>query len=232
MKTSIISTLIASFVISGCATSAKNVPASYVPTLSYQSSDCGQLNAEAARIQAKLVETGGQLDKAADNDKVLTGVALLVFWPAVFFLGNKAQEAEYGRLKGDYDAINKVAIEKKCAGVLPAAVTAAISNDSNQPAISKIQLPASGFSDIGNASALPTQSNRVKTVYGDWLINPLPRAFALGGDGSGYGSWGNAARKDKAEPQDPAERALYRCEKAGKTKCKLYAIDNNVVWVK
>ena len=232
MNKTIISTLIASFVIFGCATSAKNVPASYVPTLTYQSSDCAQLNAEAARIQAKLVEAGGQLDKAADNDKIITGVALLVFWPAIFFLGNKTQEAEYGRLKGDYDAINKAAIEKKCSGVLPTNVAAALNNDNSLAAVSKIQMPASGFAEIGNASALPTQSNRVKTVYGDWLINPLPRAFALGGDGSGYGSWGNAARKDKTEPQDPAERALFRCEKAGKNKCKLYAIDNNVVWVK
>ena len=232
MKKTLISTLIAAFIISGCATSAKNVPASYVPTLTYQNSDCTQLNAEAARIQAKLVETGGQLDKAADNDKIITGVALLVFWPAVFFLGNKTQEAEYGRLKGDYDAINKVAIDKKCTGVLPDNVLAAINNDNTLPAVSKIQLPASGFAEIGNASALPTQSNRVKTIYGDWLINPLPRAFVLASDGSGYGSWSNAPRKDKTEPQDPTERALYRCEKAGKIKCKLYTVDNNVVWVK
>ena len=150
----------------------------------------------------------------------------------MFFLGNKAQEAEYGRLKGDYDAINIVAIEKKCAGVLPTNVAAALNNDNSLAAVSKIQLPASGFAEIGDASALPTQSNRVKTVYGNWLINPLPRAFVLASDGSGYGSWSNAPRKDKTEPQDPTERALYRCEKAGKLKCKLYAIDNNVVWVK
>jgi hypothetical protein len=190
------------------------------------------LNTEAARIQAKLLETGGQLDKAADNDVIIAGVALLVFWPAVFFLGNKTQEAAYGRLKGDYDAINKAAIEKKCTGVLPANVTAAMANDATLPAISNIQLPASGFAEIGNASALPTQSNRIKTIYADWLIHPLPRAFVIASDGSGYGSWGNAPRKDKAEPQDPTDRALYRCEKAGKLKCKLYAIDNNVVWVK
>jgi hypothetical protein len=232
MKKSIIFALVLSVMVAGCATSAKNVPSSYVPTTMYQSSDCAQLNAEAARIQAMLVENGGQLDKAADNDKIITGVALLVFWPAVFFLGNKTQEAEYGRLKGTYDAVNKVAIEKKCTGILPVSVIAAMSNDKNFPAVSKIQLPASGFAEIGNASALPTQINRIKTVYSDWLINPLPRAFAIAGDGSGYGSWGNGPRKDKTEPQDPTERALYRCEKAGKLKCKLYAIDNSVVWVK
>jgi hypothetical protein len=232
MNKTIISAIITSFVISGCASSAKNVPTSYVPTVTYQNLDCGQLNSEAARIQALLVQNGGQLDKAADNDKVITGVAILVFWPAIFFLGNKTQEAEYGRLKGTYDAINKVAVDKKCTGVLPTNVAAALNNDTSLPAESKIQLPVSGFAEIGNANALPTQINRIKTVYSDWLINPLPRAFVLAADGSGYGSWGNKPRKDKTEPQDPAERALYRCEKAGKTKCKLYAIDNNVVWVK
>ena len=307
MNKTIICALITSFVISGCASSAKNVPTSYVPTLAYQNSDCSQLNAEAARLQARILETGGRIDKAADNDKVLTGVALLVFWPAIFFLGNKTQEAEFGRLKGEYEAITKSAIEKHCAitsltapkvtgisATKPPTLTTATSQSSinqskqeetliapttitrprttrveapkqlNSPVIatvataapvspeavvkpastvinvvatssiiySKIQLPVTGFAEIGEVNALPTQVSKTKTIYSDWLVNALPRAFVLAGDGSGYGSWSNAPRKDNAEPQDPAERALYRCEKAGKTKCKLYAIDNNVVWVK
>jgi len=38
--------------------------------------------------------------------------------------------------------------------------------------------------------------------------------------------------KDPMEPKDPAERALKRCQDAGRTGCALYAVDNNVVFVK
>jgi hypothetical protein len=101
--------------LTGCATSSNKIAASYSSPIQFQSYDCNQIAQESARIQAKITETGGQLDKAADNDKVLTGVALVVFWPAVFFLGgNKQQEAEFARLKGDYDALQQAAITKKC----------------------------------------------------------------------------------------------------------------------
>ena len=100
--------------ISGCATSASKVSATYASPLAYQSYDCGQIASESARLQGKIAETGGQLDKAADNDKVLTGVAVVLFWPAIFFLGNKQQEAEFARLKGEYDALQQAAIAKKC----------------------------------------------------------------------------------------------------------------------
>jgi hypothetical protein len=56
----------------------------------------------------------------------LTGVALILFWPAAFALGGtKGQEAEYGRLKGEYDAIIQQANAKKCSGIqtVPAAAS-------------------------------------------------------------------------------------------------------------
>lgn len=231
MKKTIIVTLIASLFVAGCASTAKDVPTSYVPTMAYQHLSCEQLNSEASRVYALLIENGGQLDKAAQNDVLISGVALFVFWPAIFFLGNKTQEAEYGKLKGMYDAVNRTAIEKKCTGVVPAHITAALNGPPSSSVTSKFHLPPSGFADIGNVRALPTQVNRTRVLYGDWLANPLPRAFVIAGDGSGYGAWTNTVRKDNS-PSDPVERAIYRCENAGKTKCKLYAIDNEVVWVK
>jgi hypothetical protein len=48
------------------------------------------------------------------------GVGLILFWPALFALGGtKAQEAEFGRLKGEHDAVQKTVVEKKCSGVIP-----------------------------------------------------------------------------------------------------------------
>ena len=53
---------------------------------------------------------------------------MVLFWPALFALGGtKQQEAEYARLRGEYDAVQQAAIQKKCPGTAaaPAAPAAA-----------------------------------------------------------------------------------------------------------
>jgi hypothetical protein len=53
------------------------------------------------------------------------GVGLILFWPALFALGGtKQQEAEYARLKGEYDAVQEAAVIKKCPGAVAPAKTA------------------------------------------------------------------------------------------------------------
>jgi hypothetical protein len=43
-------------------------------------------------------------------------VGLVLFWPALFFLegGDGPEAAEYACLKGEVDALEQVAIQKKC----------------------------------------------------------------------------------------------------------------------
>lgn len=107
--------LSASVALCGCASSSKDIATNYVSPVQFQSYDCGQLQSEAVRIQARVSQLGGRLDEAAANDKSITGVGMLLFWPALFALGgNKQQEAEYARLKGEYDAIQQSSIDKKC----------------------------------------------------------------------------------------------------------------------
>lgn len=104
---------------SGCATSSGDIAAVYVSPLQYQSYDCPQLAAEAQRIQSRVAQVGGRLDQAATNDKMITGAGVILFWPALFFLGGtKQQEADYARLKGEYDGVQQAAIQKKCALVI------------------------------------------------------------------------------------------------------------------
>lgn len=81
---------------------------------------------------------------------------------------------------------------------------------------------------VDNIDALPTMSLRSKLLYRDWLTKASPRAFALAADGSAYRTWG--VTTDPSVPQDVPERAIHRCIKAGKLGCKLYAVDNSVVW--
>lgn len=110
--------------LAGCATSSKDIASAYVSPLQYQSYDCAQIAAEVQRIQSRVVDLGGRLDEAASNDKAIMGVGLILFWPALFALGGtKQQEAEYARLKGEYEALQQAAVARKCAGAVAITTT-------------------------------------------------------------------------------------------------------------
>ena len=127
MKRPIAAVLAASIALSGCATASKDIAASYISPMQYQSYDCDQITGEVQRVQARVSQLGGRLDEAAANDKALAGVGIVLFWPALFALGGtKQQEAEYARLKGEYDAIQQAAIAKKCSGAIAPARTASV----------------------------------------------------------------------------------------------------------
>jgi len=101
----------------GCATSSKNIATTYVTPMQYQAYDCDQLLSELLRIQGRISDLGGRLDSAAANDVLIAAATVILFWPAAFALGGtKQQEAEYARLKGEYDSISKALVMKKCAG--------------------------------------------------------------------------------------------------------------------
>jgi hypothetical protein len=107
-------------VLGGCATSSKDIAPTYVSPLQYQSYDCEQIAGEIRRVQVRVNQLSGRLDEAAANDKVITGVGAILFWPALFALGGtKQQEAEYARLRGEYDALEQAAVVKKCPGAIP-----------------------------------------------------------------------------------------------------------------
>jgi len=102
--------------LGGCATASNSIATAYVSPLQFQSYDCQQISAEMQRVNGRANQLAGRLDQAASNDKAIVGVGMLLFWPALFALGGtKEQEAEYARLRGEYEALQKVATEKKCA---------------------------------------------------------------------------------------------------------------------
>lgn len=112
-------TQIVALALAGCSTASKDIVATPVSPMQYANYDCDQIAAEQRRIYARVGEIGGRLDQAAGNDNVIAWTGGLLFWPALFFLGGtKAQEAEYARLKGEYDALHQAGIMKKCAGAL------------------------------------------------------------------------------------------------------------------
>ena len=119
MKKAIALSVSVSIALMGCATASKDIAANYVSPIQYQSYDCDQLSGEVQRIQVRVNQLGGRLDEASSNDKAIMGVGMILFWPALFALGGtKQQEAEYARLKGEYDALQQAAVVKKCPGAV------------------------------------------------------------------------------------------------------------------
>jgi hypothetical protein len=113
--------------LGGCATASKDISATYVSPIQYASYDCQQIGAETQRLQARYAELGGRLDQAASNDKAIAGVGIVLFWPALFALGGtKQQEAEYARLRGEYDAVSQASVQKRCGAAAPLPTEAAI----------------------------------------------------------------------------------------------------------
>ena len=101
--------------LAACASKPEDVKAAYISPVAYKDYSCDQLGQEAQRVSRRAAEATGTQQKAATNDAVATGVAIVVFWPAAFFIkGNSANEAELARLKGEMEAIEKASIQKNC----------------------------------------------------------------------------------------------------------------------
>jgi dienelactone hydrolase len=89
-------------------------------------------------------------------------------------------------------------------------------------AVSDVPRPAkSGFAKLEDVAALPHVRESGRAGYAVFLAKGVPRAFAIGPTGA----WGSANGGD-----DPAARALANCQKHSKQPCKLYAVDDDVVW--
>ena len=109
-----VAVLIASVTLSGCADHADDVKASFVTPIQYENYSCKQIRREMIRVSQKVSEVSGVQDKHASNDAVATGVGVVIFWPALFFLASKDDHTELASLKGQYDALQQAAIEKDC----------------------------------------------------------------------------------------------------------------------
>jgi len=99
----------------GCATNPDKIAASYVSPYKYKDYDNDQIALEMDHIGRRTVELYNRLKKEHSNDKIQTGIGLLVFWPALFLLegGDGPEATEYARLKGEYEALRTVAVQRK-----------------------------------------------------------------------------------------------------------------------
>lgn len=101
--------------IAACASKSENISAAYVSPNTYASYNCRMLQDEAQRVSSRAIQASGAQDQKASNDAVATGVGVVLFWPALFFIkGEGASAAEVARLKGEMDAIEQASIQKRC----------------------------------------------------------------------------------------------------------------------
>lgn len=101
--------------LAACADKSDKIAASYVSPTIYQGMTCQQLATEAQSVVNRAQEASHAQDKKASNDAVATGVGVVLFWPALFFIkGDGAQAAEVARLKGEITAIQQASNMKNC----------------------------------------------------------------------------------------------------------------------
>lgn len=104
------------FSVSGCAKRAHEVQATYTPSARYSSMTCDQIGEELNRVAADVARVSGKQDDAAQRDAIVTGVGLVLFWPALLVLAAGDDAEELSRLKGEYEALDRARAEKRCTG--------------------------------------------------------------------------------------------------------------------
>ena len=77
------------------------------------------------------------------------------------------------------------------------------------------------FAPLEDVAAVPHMQEAGRSAYAAFLKKPGPRAFAV----SSNGSWGWASEGD-----EPVAMAISGCQQHTRQPCRLYAIDNDVVW--
>lgn len=77
------------------------------------------------------------------------------------------------------------------------------------------------YAAIDNVDAVPYLQQQGREQYKVFLGKPTPRAFAV----SSGGGWSWAEDGD-----DPVARALASCARSSGQQCRLYAVDDDVVW--
>ena len=116
MKAGLAWLLAGSCVLAGCATSSQNVVASYSSPMMYGGYSCAQLSMQDEMLRSQVADLRGVVDRSATNDKVMTGVGVVLFWPALLFIkGDGEAQSQYAELKGKHQAIEQAFVMKGCA---------------------------------------------------------------------------------------------------------------------
>ena len=96
--------------VAACAQKPEDIQASYISPNTYANLNCGQLRAEAARVDNAYTRAAAAQNKARSNDTA--GVILLGL--PVSSLSGANQAAQIGDLKGRQEVLAQTMIERNC----------------------------------------------------------------------------------------------------------------------
>jgi hypothetical protein len=175
---------------------------------------------------------------------VATAVAGAIFWPAIpFIVGGafvggvggggvvKVKEADARETiladcmtERGYKTYKATNTANAVPNAEAAASNAAAANSSDASKQGKTIRPSkTDFAKLDDVDAVPNLTPERKNLYRKFLTEPLPRAFAI----SQNGFVGSASRG-----ADSLDAAIYFCQLYAKQECTLYAVDNDIVYVK
>jgi len=100
-----------------------------------------------------------------------------------------------------------------------------------QPATTKVRSSPGTFpADPALAAAhVPYLNDGQRAEYQVFLTQPPPRAFAISENGHYATAWSNTP-SDKSMPSDPRERALAYCRLFSGQECRLFLVNNEIVY--
>lgn len=185
------------------------------PRCDWQRSLVGAFGTFGARTRVPSIWFYGE------NDRLFGPRLAASMYAAYTAAGGKAQLVAYGPFKNDAHGMS--ASRDGLPIWLPQ--TERFLRDVGMPADVRYAItsvdaaPRTDFAKVDDVNAVP----HVRNVdgYVKFLTLPVPRAFAI----SPSGAWGSAVDGD-----DPTARAVANCQKNSRTPCRLYAIDDYVVW--
>lgn len=104
-------------ILTGCATAPEKMGEAHVSYFKYADFTCSQLASEADDLDQRIPHLYSQLKKTSDDEEAQMSIALILFWPVLFYLEYRAetQAVEYSQLLGERDAISRIAMKKDCA---------------------------------------------------------------------------------------------------------------------
>jgi hypothetical protein len=97
--------------LTGCAPLIGSIPPTYVSPMAYQRWDCPQLGEEAHRLRAALTQAAERQEQAHNKD----ALAVVLIGLPLASMSGQSIAPEIGRLKGEHEALYRVAVEKGCA---------------------------------------------------------------------------------------------------------------------
>jgi hypothetical protein len=101
--------------LGGCASSSAEITPAYISPVTYQNYTCQQLALEAQSLSTRAASLSGVQDSQRTKDQWSTAAAVVIFWPAAFFVGgDKQAAAELAQMKGQMVAVEQASIVKNC----------------------------------------------------------------------------------------------------------------------